>query len=213
MTILPSNVHSQAETLLAAARSGNSSALGTLFALYQNYIKLLAATQVRSRLRVRASASDIVQDTFLHAHRGFADFRGTTGGEFIAWLRTILSRRIQYLYQQHLDAKQRDVRREVSIEAIGNWLNHSTIRLENVLVDRNPSPSSRVQSQERSVHVADALAELPADYREVLMMRSIEGLGFPEVATRMQRSQGAVRMLWLRGIQKLKDQLQAKGQL
>lgn len=205
-------VHSQAEVLLAAARKGNSSALGTLFSLYQNYIRLLAAAQVRSRLRVRASASDVVQETFMQAHRGFAEFRGTTGAEFIAWLRTILKRRIQNLYQQHLDAQQRDVRREVSLEAIGNWLDQSTIRLENVLVDGEPSPESAIQNQERSVQVADALAELPKDYRDVLMMRSIEGLGFPEVATRMDRSHGAVRMLWLRGIQKLKDELRAKGQ-
>ena len=103
--------------------------------------------------------------------------------------------------------------REISIEAIGKWLNHSTIRLESVLVDNAPTPASEAQSQERSIHVADALAALPKDYREVLMMRSIEGLAFAEVASRMERSPGAVRMLWLRGIQKLKDQLQAKGQL
>lgn len=210
---MASGIHAQAEILISAARSGNSSALGTLFALYQNYIKLLAAAQVRARLRVRASASDIVQETFLHAHRGFADFRGTSGGEFVSWLRTILTRRIQHLYHQHVTAQQRDVRREVSIEAIGNWLEHSTIRLESLLIDEEPSPSSQVENQERSVHVADALAELPDDYREVLMMRSIEGLSFSEVAERIGRSQGATRMLWLRGIKKLKDRLQAKEQL
>ena len=208
-----SDVTTQAETLLSAARDGSSNALGALFALYQNYIKLLATTQVRAQLRTRASASDIVQDTFLHAHRGFGDFRGTTAGEFVAWLQRILSRRIQNLYQLHLDAKQRDVRREVSIEAIGFRLHHSTMRLEHVLVDRAPSPSSKVQSQERIIHVADAMAEIPEVYRDVLMLRSIEGLSFADVASRMDRSPGAVRMLWLRGIKNLKDRLQAKGQL
>ena len=38
---------------------------------------------------------------------------------------------------------------------------------------RSASPASEAQCQERSVHVADALAALPKDYREVLMMRSI----------------------------------------
>ena len=212
-TTMPDNVHARAEALLADARRGDSSALGTLFELYRNYVKLLAATQVRARLRLRASESDIAQDTFLHAHRGFEEFRGNSGGEFVAWLRMILSRRIQYLYQQHLTAQRRDVRREVSIEAIGSWLNQSTIRLENVLIDSAPSPAAEVLTQERSIHVADALAALPADYREVLMLRSIEGLGFPEVAKRMERSSGAVRMLWLRGIEKLRDQLELRGQL
>ncbi|QEG01190.1 ECF RNA polymerase sigma-E factor [Stieleria maiorica] len=195
------------DALLASAKSGDACALSTLFGMYQNYIKLLAASQVRSRLRVRASASDIAQETFLNAHRGFENFRGTTGGEFVAWLRSILTRRIQYLVQQHVQSQVRDVRKEVSIEAIGKSVDQSSIRLETVLQAGSPSPSARLQRQDRSVHVANALAELADDYREVLMLRSVEGLGFKEVAARMQRSHGATRMLWLRAIEALRDRL------
>ena len=200
--------NSQAESLLAAARGGDSLALGKLFALHQNYIRLLALSQIRSRLRVRASASDIVQETFLNAHRGFAEFRGTTSAEFLQWLRRILKRRIQHAYQRHLAAQRRDIRREISIDAIGNWLDLSAARLESVLVDDGPTPATRVQNKEQSIQVADALAGLADDYRDVVMLRSIEGLEFAEVASRMGRSDGAVRMLWLRGIQKLKESLE-----
>ena len=197
-----------ADGLLMAARGGDASALGSLFSRHQNYIRLLAVTQLGSNLRIRASASDIVQDTFLHAHRGFADFRGTTTAEFSGWLRAILIRRIQYLYQQHVRAKRRDVRREVSMESIRRGVDQSTVRLENVLVDREPSPDSKVHHAERSLVVADALAQLPEDYQQILMMRSIEGLPFPQIAAKMDRSHGAVRMLWLRGIRKLKEHLE-----
>ncbi|MEL6105695.1 MAG: sigma-70 family RNA polymerase sigma factor [Planctomycetota bacterium] len=207
------NIESRADALLGSARNGNSNALGALFSLYQNYIKLLAATQIRPQLRLRASPSDVVQDTFLHAHRGFGEFRGTSAGEFVAWLRAILSRRLQYVYQQHLDAKRRDVRREVSFEAIANRLDQSTVRLENVLVDSARKPDSVVDGRERAVVIADALAELPNDYGRVLVLRCIDGLPFAEVAEQMNRSPGAARMLWLRAVESLRDKLRVKGQL
>lgn len=93
--------YAKVDRLLQAARSGDASALSTLFGLYQNYIRLLAASQIRARLRVRASESDVVQETFMNATRGFDNFRGHTGGEFVVWLRSILTRRIQTLIQTH----------------------------------------------------------------------------------------------------------------
>lgn len=198
--------------LLANAKAGDSESLSQLFSLYQNYVRMLAQAQIRGRLRVRASESDIVQETFLNASRGFGDFRGNTGGEFVTWLRRILSRRIQYCVQQHVDAQRRDVRREVSLEAIGRWVDQSSVRLETVLQADDPSPATQFVNHENSVRVANALAGLSEDYREVLMLRSIEGLGFPDVADRMQRSPGAVRMLWLRAVKALRDELEPEVQ-
>jgi RNA polymerase sigma-70 factor (ECF subfamily) len=45
---------------------------------------------------------------------------------------------------------------------------------------------------------------LSNDYREVLVLRNLQGLPFEEVATRIGRSVGATRMLWLRAIEKLR---------
>lgn len=198
----------QVDSLLADAKAGNSVALGSLFALYQNYIRLLAATQLRARLRVRASASDVAQDTFLKAHRGFDEFRGNSGGEFVVWLRSILSHQLQYLIQQNVTAQARDVRREISLEDIGRWMDQSSAKMDAVLVANDPSPATQFDQHERSVRVADAMAALPDDYREIIMLRSIEELGYPEIAEQFGRSQGAVRMLWLRAIEALRDALQ-----
>lgn len=208
----PSNSdYTNVDRLLKAAQMGDATALSTLFGLYQNYIRLLAASQIRSRLRVRASESDVVQETMLNATRGFSEFRGTTGGEFVTWLRVILARKIQTLIQTHFDAQARDVRREVSIESLGKWLDQSSVRLENVLVANDLSVGTQLADYERSVRVANALAEIGDDHREVLMLRSIEGLDFPEVAERMKRSHGAVRMLWLRAVEALRDKLDVEN--
>ena len=195
------------DQLLTTAKNGDSSSANALFEKYRNYLSLLATTQIHAKLRARASASDIVQETMIRAHRGFEKFRGTTEGEFVSWLKSILARRIQSLVQNHVDAQIRDVRREVSLDTVGKWIDRSSARLETVLVADVPSPATQLDRYERSVRVADALASLSPDHREVLILRSIEGHGFPEIAKRMNRSHGAVRMLWLRGIQALRDQL------
>ena len=52
--------------------------------------------------------------------------------------------------------------------------------------------------------LADRLATLPEDYRQVLLLRNLKGLSFDEVASELGRSASAARMLWLRAIDKLR---------
>ena len=63
---------------------------------------------------------------------------------------------------------------------------------------------------EHEILLADALAELPADYRDVIVLRHIESLPFEEVAQRMGRTAGAVRMLWLRALKRLRETLEQR---
>ncbi|MHC4403929.1 MAG: sigma-70 family RNA polymerase sigma factor [Planctomycetota bacterium] len=199
------------DELLAGARSGKSECLGRLLQRFNNYLNLLAATQIDEKLRARCSPSDVVQETFFEAHRDFEQFRGQTECEFLAWLRRILVNNLSRLVEQHVLAEKRDVRREISLEGIGAALERSTARLEAVLADRAASPSSSAHRREHAVILADQLAELPSDYRQVLVLRHLEGLPFEEVAGRMRRSSGAVRMMWLRAIEKLRERLEARG--
>ena len=67
------------------------------------------------------------------------------------------------------------------------------------------TPSAAAARRERAVLLADALEGLPADYREVVILRNLEGLKFSEVAARMGRSSGAIRMLWARAIEQLSE--------
>jgi len=203
--------HSTAEHLLALAQRDGPDALGQLLELYRNYLKILAASQINSRLQARVSASDVVQETFLQAHRAFDQFRGNTAPEFLGWLRQILAHQFAHLLEKHVYAAKRDVRREVSLDAIGTSLARSSLRLESVFADKNPSPGSVAQRHEHAIVLANELADLPEDYRQVLMLRNLEGMSFPDVAERLERSPGAVRMLWFRAIQKLRERLEAKG--
>jgi RNA polymerase sigma-70 factor (ECF subfamily) len=190
--------------LISGARQGDKSSIGVLLQQYRNYLMVLASTQLENRLQPRVSPSDVVQETMLRAHKNFGQFRGTTEAELLAWLRQILVNNLAKFVEQHVLAARRDVRREVSIERLGAALEQSTVQLAALLPADSKSPSMAVQQREEAVQLADRLAQLPTDYREVLVLRNLQGLPFEEVAQRMERSVGATRMLWLRAIEKLR---------
>jgi RNA polymerase sigma-70 factor (ECF subfamily) len=205
------SAQSEIDRLFTSAREGSTTCLGRLLTLYTNYLKLLVATQLDHRLRGRVSPSDIVQDTFFEAHRDFNQFRGQSTAEFVSWLRRIVVHNILRVVEQHLLTEKRDVRREVSLEEIGRRLEQSTARLETLLAVESDSPSRHAVEREHEVLLADALAELPADYRDVIVLRHIEGLPFDGVAERMGRTVGAVRMLWLRALKRLRERLEERN--
>src|SRR3954451_7467035 len=202
-----------ADQLFTSARAGSNSCLGQLLALYTNYLKLLVSAQLDNRLWARVSPSDIVQESFYEAHRDFGDFRGTSIGEFVVWLRRIVVNNILRVVEQHVLAEKRDVRREVSLEEIGRRLEKSTVRLESFLAEQAESPSGHAARREDELLLADTLAQMPTDYRDVIVLRHIEGLPFEEVAVRMDRSAGAVRMLWLRALKKMREALEGESNL
>src|SRR5579884_2231459 len=105
------------ESLLVRARSGDQAALGRLLDLYRNYLRLQARTLIGSALRVRLDPSDLVQETFLEAHRDFGQFAGTTEAELVAWLRQVLVRNLADQAKRH-QSQRRDLGREESLEAM-----------------------------------------------------------------------------------------------
>ena len=62
--------------------------------------------------------------------------------------------------------------------------------------------------REQAVLLADALANLESDYRKVILLRNVEHLRFDEIAARMERSSGEVRMLWARALERLSTALE-----
>jgi RNA polymerase sigma-70 factor (ECF subfamily) len=187
--------------LLGAARAGDENARGQLLELYRNYLGILVRVQIHRRLQGKVDPSDVVQEAFLAAHRDFDQFRGHTEAELVSWLRHILAARLTNNVRRFLGARRRDVRLERQLE---HELDQSSHALDRGLVDRGSSPSERAARREQSVLLADALGSLPADYREVITLRHLEGLTFPEVARRMERSLASVEKLWVRALASLR---------
>jgi RNA polymerase sigma-70 factor (ECF subfamily) len=190
------------DQMIAQARAGSEAALGPLLELYRNYLRLLARVEIGRRLQGKVDASDLVQETFLEAHRNFPRFQGVSEPQLVAWLRQILAAKVANLLRHYLGTQGRDVRLERELAAN---LDNSSRMLGADLIANFSSPSEQAARREQAVLLANALERLPEDYREVLVLRHMEGLRFPEIAQRMGRSLDSVQKLWLRGLTRLRQ--------
>ena len=201
------------DQLLAFAKQGDARCLGQLLESYRNYLALLAGAKIDAKLKPRIAVSDLVQETMLGAYRDFEQFRGSTEGQLLAWMRQILIHRLHVYVQQHVLAAKRDVRREV---ALGPWraaLDRSSMHLQAGFADPGRSPLSAVVQREGRQQLSDLLAELPEDQQRVVILRNLHGKPFEEIGRSLNRSSGAVRMLWLRAIKQLRHRLAPNDQV
>jgi RNA polymerase sigma-70 factor, ECF subfamily len=196
----------EATELIRRARGGTTDALGQLLDRYGAYLGLLARVQVGRRLQGKIDPADLVQETFLEAHRHFAGFRGQCEPEVAAWLRQIMAGVLSNLLRRYLGTQGRDIRLE---RELAGELDRSSQALDRGLADPGPTPSHLAVGRERAVLLADALGRLPADYREAIILRNLEELPFVEVAKRMERSEDAVQKLWVRALAKLRSAMDA----
>lgn len=192
------------QLLLQQARGGSEAALGQLLESYSPYLTLLARVQIGRRLQGKVDPADLVQETFLEAHRQFGQFRGATEGELVAWLRRILAGQFALLLRRYLGTKGRDItlERELAFQ-----MDQSSQILDGGLLASYSTPSQHAARREQAVLLAEALAKLPEDYREVIILRHLEGLAFAEVAQRMERSEDSVQKLWVRALGSLRRSL------
>jgi len=193
-----------ATELIELARGGTADALGRLLDRYGNYLGLLARVQVGRRLQGKIDPADLVQETFLEAHRHFPVFRGQSEPEVAAWLRQIMAGVLSNLLRRYLGTQGRDVRLE---RELAGELDRSSQALDGGFADPGPTPSKLAVGRERAVLLADALGRLPDDYREVIILRNLEELPFADVAKRMGRSEDAVQKLWVRALARLRAAL------
>jgi RNA polymerase sigma-70 factor (ECF subfamily) len=186
--------------LLAKARGGDSDALGQVLEGYRDYLRLLARTRVGPDLQARLDPSDLVQETLLEAQRDFRQFLGNSDGELAAWLRRILVRNLTDQLKYH-QSQKRDVGREQPLQTLIEQAHAA-------LAAPLSTPSKQASRREQAVVMASAMAKLPDDYRQVITLRHLEGRSFDEIAAQMGRSAGAVRMLWMRALERLGEMME-----
>jgi RNA polymerase sigma-70 factor (ECF subfamily) len=193
------------EALLQRARAGDGEALGKLLEAYRPYLMLLARTQIGRRLQGKADASDAVQEAFLGAYRDFGQFRGDSERAFLAWLRQVLASVLANLVRHYQGTQRRDVRLE---QQLAVELEQSSAALNLPLRAPASSPSQQAEKREQGVLLATALERLEPEDRELLVLRHLEGLSFPQVARRMGRTLDSVKKRWPRALARLRQLFQ-----
>lgn len=170
--------------------------------MYRNYLTMIVGLQIDGPFQQKFSPSDVVQESFLQAHRGFGDFAGRGEQELLAWLRKILTSQLAMKVRHHRTAG-RDLFREQQLQIV---IDESAMRLSEMFTP-GKSPSSNAIRRERAVLLADALAHLPDDYRQVIVLRHLRGHSLVETAQQMDRSYESVKKTWQRAIKRMQELL------
>jgi RNA polymerase sigma-70 factor (ECF subfamily) len=189
--------------LLEQALRGDAEALGRLLEAQRAGLHRLAERQLEGRIAVRVDASDILQQTFLEAYRGFPQFAGRDMRELVAWLRSILNNKISGAIRDHAMLQKRDVSRERSMDdshGVGAPLKQD--------LDANFStPSQKAMRGEQADRLEQALATLPDDQREAVRLRHLEGRALADIAVQLGRTPAAAAGLIKRGMKTLRRRL------
>lgn len=172
--------------------SDGSLSLERLVADYGNYLHMMARLQVDRLLQSKVDPADLVQEAALLAVRDFEQFRGTTEAEFVAWLREILSNVCAATVRKYFQTKSRDVFQE---QQLRENLDQSSFGLSRMFSHRQDSPSQSAVRRETAVLMADALATLPEECREVLIRRHLRGQSLVDMGKELGKSRHAVGRL------------------
>ena len=141
-------------------------------------------------LRNEQDAQDVVQEAYLRAFRSFGGFRGTNGR---AWLLTIVRNTAYTLLKKNRTADLTTAFDE-EIHATG---------------DESVSPATILEHAEDAELIKNAMDGLPAEFREILILRHQENLSYNEIGDILKIPIGTVMSRLARARGKLKQYLAA----
>ncbi len=163
--------------LVGRVQRGDSAAFDLLVRKYQHRIVALAGRYVHDW----SEAQDIAQEAFLRAYRALGNFRGDA--QFYTWLHRIAVNTAK----NHLVAQNRRPPLD-DIEASDAEQYDAGTRLRD-----NDTPERELMRQELEQTVMRAVERLPAELREAITLREVEGLSYEEIAEKMACPIGTVR--------------------
>lgn len=193
-------------SILTAAHAGSKDAVGEALDRCRLYLLEVARQALGPALRAKGGASDLVQETYLEAHRQFPNFEGDSEVQLRAWLRCLLMHKAAQLGRRYRCTRKRQLSREIPFGIVDSVTAHPS-----QFAARIPTPSVQVMADEQLSNLNEAVNRLPEDYRRVMIFRYQQGLSFEEVGQRLGRSADAARMLWVRALERLKVEMQRDG--
>lgn len=182
------------------AKEGDADALDLLFAGSADRVLLFIGSRLGVGLRMRTEPMDVLQETWLEAHRSFADFVYRGQGAFTAWLCRIAENRIRALAEHHGAAKRTPPGKPLPVSLV----------LDRICA-AGTGPATAASRQEQRGRLAAALLTLPEEEREVLLQRHFLDRTFDEIADALDRPATTVRRQAGRGTKRLGAALATTG--
>lgn len=159
--------------------------------LYQQHASPLL-DYLHTRARTLEDAEDILVDVFLAARQAPQLEHEVPRGQF-AWLRQVARNKLVDFYRRGNQAQV------ISLEQVWNVADPETAS----------DPEQALVQTEALEHLRAAVQRLPAPQRELLQLRFAEGLRCPQIATRMGKREGAIRIMLVRTLKTLREMYHA----
>jgi RNA polymerase sigma-70 factor (ECF subfamily) len=175
------------------ARQGDSDAFERLVRLYEKRVFALTSRMCRNP----SDAEEAAQEAFLAAWQGLAFFRGEAS--FSTWLYRLASNAC-------VDLLRRENRHQANA---GPSLDDGELALDPV--DERPSPHALAEQAELRQQIETALAALPPEYRQVLILREMHQRTYDEIAEICSLDLGTVKSRISRGRKRLRKILLDSG--
>ena len=176
------------EALIARARDGDLTAFNSLVVRFQDPVYSLALRMLGSP----QAAEDAAQEAFIRAWRRLDSFRG---GRFQSWLFTIVAN----LSRDEL--RRRGRRPQTSLDAARDDPDRASLDP----ADEGPSPESIAEQGDLRTLLEQALAQLPDDWREVVVLSDVQDLAYDEIAAITGLPLGTVKSRLSRARGRLRD--------
>jgi RNA polymerase sigma-70 factor (ECF subfamily) len=192
------------QDLLAEAKQGDADAVNRLLDRHRDSLRRMVQLRLDQRIQKRIDVSDIVQDVLVEANRRLQDYLANPVMPYHLWLRQIAQDRIIDAHRRHRASAKRSVDKERPL-AVPAGDDHSTIELAAQLAGHELTPATAAAQAEMAKVVEAAIAKLPDQDCEIIIMRHYEQLSNQEIAQALDLTEPAASMRYLRALRRLKD--------
>ena len=188
--------------LVERVRQHDAGALAEFLFANERPLSAFIDRQLGAALRRKIEIEDVFQEVSTEALRALPEADLTERDPF-GWLCQIAERRIIDAHRRFFGAQKRDAGREVPLGSPGGDTQHAAII--DLLVASMTTASQIVSRNAREVKLYAGLASLPEEQREALRLRYLEGLPSKEIAARLGKTDGAVRVMLTRALGRLQQ--------
>lgn len=196
-------IRTEEQSLVAELKAGSEAAFSLLIAQYTQPIYSFVARSLRDP----SDAADVTQEVFVKVFRSISGFNGD------ASLRTWIYRIAVHEASNQRRWWCRHKRQELTIDAPQENEDGETFCLADALAATDISPFDHAARGQLREHVEAALRIVPEPFREVVVLREIEGFGYEEIAEILNVNLGTVKSRLTRGRAALREALTRSGTL
>jgi RNA polymerase sigma-70 factor (ECF subfamily) len=196
--------------LVRKAQDGDRTALNRLFERYYERVRRAVRARIGQQLRRRLETGDILQQTFAKAFEKFSAFEMRDEGSLVHWLSMIADRQIRDEADRAVARKRRPPKPLVELDAPAG--DQASGDLAQAVPGAHPAPPGMAQTAEEIAALDECLDALPAQYRELLILRDFEGLEWDDAAEAAGRpSASAAREMHTKATLELAKLLRSRG--